>query len=263
MMGLLGWLGSYPETVLKVAAAQASFLDQMTIQLTGQGPVAPAPLRWRVHGTPELPSYLEVGEQCAKDIESILRNAGRPLEGFGDVLDFGCGCGRVLTHLRKRAPQARFYGTDIDREAVQWCAANLNGAGFTVNRTEPPLEFAGDQFDLLYATSVFTHLDEGAQFRWLEELRRITRPGGIVLLTLHGRYCWQSLPPEMIAKIERDGIAKFEVQFMKLWSPHYYTNTYHSRDYVETQFGRYFHVLDYLSQALNKHQDAVLLEKPA
>jgi ubiquinone/menaquinone biosynthesis C-methylase UbiE len=262
MLPGLTWLAEYPKAFMKIAVLPATLLDQFAIGLTGQSPLAPAPLRWRVHGTPDLASFLEVGEQCANDIATALRNAGKPLDRFSGILDFGCGCGRVLTHLRKHAPQARFYGTDIDADAIEWCAANLNCAGFTVNRAEPPLEFSAGQFDLVYAISIFTHLDQAAQFLWLEELQRVTKPGGIVLLTLHGRHCWQSLPPATVAKIELDGIAVIDEPFMKLFSPLYHTNAYHARDYVEQQFGKYFHVLDYLPRGLNHHQDIVLLEKP-
>jgi Methyltransferase domain. len=48
------------------------------------------------------------------------------------------------------------------------------------------LDYANQSFDLVYAFSVFTHLDLKAQRRWRDELRRILRPRGILLLTLHG-----------------------------------------------------------------------------
>src|SRR6185437_10459243 len=54
--------------------------------------------------------------------------------------------------------------------------------------TEPnrPLPFAEASFDLIITVSVLTHVDEPTQDRLLEELRRVARPGGTVLITTHG-----------------------------------------------------------------------------
>src|SRR5438046_2874585 len=53
-------------------------------------------------------------------------------------------------------------------------------------RAAPPLAFANATFDLAYALSVFTHLPEAMQHDWMDELRRVVRPGGYLLLTTHG-----------------------------------------------------------------------------
>jgi ubiquinone/menaquinone biosynthesis C-methylase UbiE len=45
------------------------------------------------------------------------------------------------------------------------------------NGQNPPLPFPDDHFDLVFSSSVFTHIDEHAQDLWLAELRRVTQPG--------------------------------------------------------------------------------------
>jgi ubiquinone/menaquinone biosynthesis C-methylase UbiE len=51
-----------------------------------------------------------------------------------------------------------------------------------------PLNFADQHFDLIFNHSVVTHLDEKYQDAWLAELHRVTKPGGILLLTVSGEH---------------------------------------------------------------------------
>ena len=100
------------------------------------------------------------------------------------ILDFGCGAGRVIRywHGLPAAP----YGTDYNPDLIAWCEQHLPFAKFLVNGPGPPLEYPSDFFGLIYALSVFTHLDEAGQIAWIRELRRIAKPGGYILITTHG-----------------------------------------------------------------------------
>jgi SAM-dependent methyltransferase len=43
----------------------------------------------------------------------------------------------------------------------------------------------------VYAVSVFSHLDRGVAAMWLAELRRVLAPGGLALLSVHGRHAFE------------------------------------------------------------------------
>ena len=144
----------------------------------GRDRFPPAYLRYRVSGTPSLEVFLRVGKRSYQDLTASLEVAGRSLSSLGSVLDFGCGCGRTISWLGLDHPEKDLHGTDIDDEAVDWCRANLPLPQFRTNGQEPPLEYSAETFDLVYAISVFTHLPERYQLLWLEEFRRILRPGG-------------------------------------------------------------------------------------
>jgi len=169
-------------------------------------PLPPESLRHRVHGAVDAKSFLAVGRQCAQDIVAGLKLIGRAPESFESVLDFGCGCGRVLRWLKPELTSARVFGTDIDRQALAWCSKNLPGIAWSANAGLPPTGFAAQSFDLVYAISVFSHLDEDFQFYWLNELRRITKPGGIVLLSIHGSFYLDTLEEAMVAEIRAKGM---------------------------------------------------------
>ncbi len=152
-------------------------------------PVPPPELIVRVAGTPDAAWFLEGGRLGYESVR-----AGVPLEEVGSVLDFGCGCGRVTRYWR--AFPGEVAGTDLSEEAVAWCRANLPFARFEVNGLEPPLAFPSASFDLVYGLSVFTHLAEDTQARWLAELRRVLRPGGRLVLSTHGERYRERLDDE-------------------------------------------------------------------
>jgi len=72
-------------------------------------------------------------------------------------------------------------------DALEWASANFPYASFERNGQYPPFAvFPTPTSDLVFSSSVFTHIDEHAQDLWLAELRRVTRPGGYLLLSVHG-----------------------------------------------------------------------------
>lgn len=209
----------------------------------------PAELRYRVSSSPDAENFTAVGKACARDIQSALSAVGYDLGSFSRILDFGCGCGRTLVHLKELAFNAQFDGTDIDTGAIQWCRQYLDFARFSLSKESPPIDYIADTFDFIYAISVFTHLDENYQFRWLEELRRIAKPGAVLLLTIDSSLVG-----------EKDFV--FQRSYEDGLFPAWYQNAFHSRDYVVMNFGKYFDVLGYFPRAMNQHQDVVVMRKP-
>jgi SAM-dependent methyltransferase len=165
----------------------------------------PAGLRDRVSGTADAHEFMLVGRKIADDLTNILGRLNRSWPDFEKVLDFGCGCCRVMTHLRQW--KNKLYGTDIDKKAITWCGRSIDFASFSVNKPAPPLEFPSEFFDLIYSISVFTHLDERYQFDWLNELRRVTRPHALLLLSIHGNYAARinKLNPCEKQKLKQEG----------------------------------------------------------
>ena len=47
---------------------------------------------------------------------------------------------------------------------MAWCSKNLPGIAFSVNAGFPSTGYVSQSFDLMYAISVFSHLDEDFQF---------------------------------------------------------------------------------------------------
>jgi SAM-dependent methyltransferase len=237
--------------------------DRRRIRRTGFAQLPPATLRFRVHGDLDLYSFLQSGRQCSQDIRAALATVGKEMTSFRDVLDFGCGCGRTIIWFSETAESVHFSGTDIDASAIEWCREHLDFASFEVNQPTPPLAYQTDSFDLVYALSVFTHLDEAYQLLWLRELQRLTRPKGFVVVSLHGSYYWSRMAPRQIEEIEQRGMLFLRApEAMQGLFPDWYQNAYHTKEYVCSTFSTYFDVLGYIPHGLDDCQDIVVMQKP-
>ncbi len=221
-------------------------------------PFPSARLRYQVHGTVDRESFANVGQSVANDILTLIESAGRDASQIRSVLDFGCGCGRVLRYLEPRLPNASFFGADIDPDAVTWCRAHLPFAEYALNRANPPMDFEDKSFDLIYGISVFTHLDEELQLSWLEELRRVAKPGGLVIVSVSGLSYYESrLRKDLLDQLKKNGIL-FRIQNIKKDTlPDFYQRTFHTREYIEKTWGKFFNILEYTDMGIGNHQDAI------
>jgi SAM-dependent methyltransferase len=217
-------------------------------------PLPPRRLMVRVAGTPDESWFLRSGRISADTVREAAARHGRPLESLGSLLDFGCGCGRVTRWWYEL--DAEVHGSDVDARAVAWCEANLGFGQFAVNGLAPPLRYGDSAFDLVYAFSVLTHLTEELQRPWLDELRRVLRPGGLVVVSTHGeRYL------ERLTAAER---ARFEAgDLVVRWGGVAGTNlctTFHPRSYLE-RLAEGFEFLEHIPEgaAGNPHQDLSVL----
>lgn len=143
-----------------------------------------------VNGHRDLAAFEISRLATVENIIALLREAGVDHAALKSILDFGCGCGRVLAgwepYLR---PDLELYGVDINPALIEFCKKSIPFAQTRVSRYLPPLqEFVDEQFDFVYAASVFTHLDLDAAKAWAQELRRIIKPGGILMMSFHGSY---------------------------------------------------------------------------
>lgn len=96
----------------------------------------------------------------------------------GRVFDFGCNAGFFAGELDRVGFDA--YGADISEEAIAFGRSNgIKNLFVTVGKRLP---FPDGHFDAVLALDVLEHIehDLGA----LEELRRVLRPGGIIIVTV-------------------------------------------------------------------------------
>jgi 2-polyprenyl-3-methyl-5-hydroxy-6-metoxy-1,4-benzoquinol methylase len=121
-------------------------------------------------------------------IRHLAASLGRPVTRETRILDFGCGWGRTLRFFMRDVPSAHLQGVDVMRDAVDWSRETNPWGTFTLIPTLPPSGLPAGQFDLIYLYSVFSHLSEDAQDRWLTELQRLLSPRGLLFATTRDRH---------------------------------------------------------------------------
>ncbi len=220
--------------------------------------IPPSQLIARVHGRGDAASFISAGKIIAFDLDNAMQMAGITLNSGASVLDFGCGPGRVAQWFQKIHPTARLHGCDIDPDPIEWASENIKGS-FSTNGFEPPLPYGDASFDLVYSVSVFTHLPEDMQFQWLEELRRVTKPGGSLLLSIHGANLAARSKPlsENEKSLETTGFL-YRTGGGVSGLPDFYQNTFHTVGYIYKYWSRYFDVRFVFKRGINAHQDLVI-----
>ena len=139
----------------------------------------------------------------------MLRRNGYPIEKFKHILDFGCGCGRIVRWCAAFKDTTEICGSDYNPLLIEWCQKELSSIGkFVVNQAAPPLPYPDEKFDFVYAYSVITHFSEELQKPWLCEMARVLQPGGILLITAHGkRVVYRGGgPPEVLKALDESGL---------------------------------------------------------
>lgn len=222
--------------------------------------------RFRVIGNRDARGFLDSGATDFHRLDCVVqRITGKALGAHANVLDWGVGCGRLARHFPDAAG-GNLSGCDIDRDNVAWCRDHLRGR-FVASSLQPPLPFGNGEFDVVYGISVFTHLRESLQDRWLDELRRVLRPGGIVLTTVHGETAvdFQRLSPAEYAKLLSAiasrgllaGGANHQLDGF-VDEPGEYLNVFHDRDYVRRHWQRGFDVLHVIPGYVFTHDLVVM-----
>lgn len=184
------------------------------------------------------------------------------------ILDWGCGCARVARFITELAP-GKLTGVDIDPDNIQWCRENIPQAKFAPIGLHPPTTLASESFDLVYGISVFTHLSETDQDRWLEELQRITKPGAAVLMSIQGEIAFLRADGDFqrFLALEKTGVHIYgrcpdlDDVLPEVKESAYYKNVFHSRRYLYEHWRRYFEIVDVIDAAFAGYQDLVVMRR--
>jgi SAM-dependent methyltransferase len=147
----------------------------------GNTPGNPLQAFYETPGVP-LSSGPDRARRQARMLAAILQDANGPAV----VLDVGCGDGAALAVAAAQNPRHRFAGIDWSADALH--QAMTKGLTTIRGTIETRLPIADSKADVVIMSELIEHLvdPDGA----LEEVRRVLRPGGALLLSTPNLAAW-------------------------------------------------------------------------
>lgn len=217
------------------------------------------------YGAGNMDHYLACGRKSYESLTGLLRQQQVELKAGDAMLDWGGASGRVVRNFIAEAQRGcEVWGCDVHTPSIQWAQDHLSPPFRFFNSSAlPNLPFGDGHFKFIYGLSVFTHLIAQRDL-WLLELRRVLRPDGCLILTVHNESTWewfrnnkapQWMPPQFRDVAEMPGEC-IDIRGSR-WE-HCYT-FFHS-NYLRRVWGQFFRVADIVPCA-EGYQTAVVLRK--
>lgn len=123
-------------------------------------------------------SYLDSAE---RDAAALIEGLPSPLPDDAQILDLGCGCGRLTAPLAARF--SGVIGVDVSEEMVrQGRALYGEGLDLRISSGADLKGFEDGAFDLVFSYSVFPHLPSDVTAAYFHEVGRVLKLGGIFRL---------------------------------------------------------------------------------
>jgi len=104
---------------------------------------------------------------------------------IGSILDFGCGVGNSIPHLRAAFPSATIHGCDPSGESIAVAESKFGNVAQFNAVASSMLPYPDGAFDLVLVACVLHHIPVLERQAWMSEIHRVTRPGGRVFVFEH------------------------------------------------------------------------------
>lgn len=237
------------------------------LSVPGEPLPVPPPAERMGYAVDDTTRYLEWG----RTDRALLLEKIAGIRGRRDVrlLDFGCSSGRVLRHFHEEATRLdwKLYGVDVQARPIEWIRRFLP-ASFNVSTcaVTPSLPFPDNTFDFIYGFSVFTHI-KYLWDAWLLELRRIMRPGAVMIQTVHSENAWRFYHRHRDAEWVRSALPAAMLGQPEMTVPFLahgdigVSQVFWRQDRLVADWSRYLQVQDVLAPPEESFQDWVILRK--
>jgi SAM-dependent methyltransferase len=101
------------------------------------------------------------------------------------ILDFGSGVGNSVPFFSKYFPGTELICADVSRRSLDVSAGRFPDVTKHVEILADVIPLDNCDVDLVFSACVFHHIPHLEHARWLEELRRVSKPGGLLTIFEH------------------------------------------------------------------------------
>jgi hypothetical protein len=129
--------------------------------------------------------YFLKGRQVLEAVRAVARWRFGGLGRVSSFLDFASGWGRFTRFLTAELPRDRVTISEIAAEGLAFQQEEF-GVRAVASSLEPRRFFAGGPYDLVLASSFFTHVPPSRFASWLDRLKSAVAPGGVLMFSTHG-----------------------------------------------------------------------------
>lgn len=127
------------------------------------------------------------------------------------ILDFGCGVGNSIPYLRRHFPQARIVGADVSSKSLELAQMRFRDQARFSSIRQSCIDLADASCDLIFSACVFHHIPHEEHDLWLRELRRVARPGAMLVIFEHNP--WNPLTVRAVNTCAFDANARLITPF--------------------------------------------------
>lgn len=100
------------------------------------------------------------------------------------ILDFGSGIGGSVESFREYFPNSSLYCADVSERSLEISRQRFPGSEQYILIDES-IPLPDNSIDIVFTACVFHHIPHVEHRKWLSELMRITRPGGMLVIFEH------------------------------------------------------------------------------
>ena len=157
--------------------------------------------------TGEAPEYFS--KYKVADFANCFSNKNAP----NTLLDFGCGIGNSIEFFREYFPISKLFCADVSARSIDLSKSRFPGDEIYLQVSDS-IPLPDHSIDAIFTACVFHHIPHQDHQKWLSELRRVIRPGGVLAIYEHNPlnpltvHAVNTCPIDINAKLIRAGIMK-------------------------------------------------------
>lgn len=125
------------------------------------------------------------------------------------ILDFGSGIGNSIPYIKEFFPDSELICADVSSKSLALAKSRYSDDAKMLLIENNHIELPPSYCDVIFTACVFHHIAESQHIYWLQQLKRVIKPGGVCVLFEHNPlnpltvHAVNTCPFDVNAKLQR------------------------------------------------------------